>query len=119
MGSGNSKLAPEVACRLQASSHCNCHWKLLPFYSSRFIVDKKEISQLYAGFVKECPGGRLERSHLQAIFRQFFPFGDPSAFVERLLGLFGGSKGGLEFGDYVNGLSVISRGRVEEKMECK
>lgn len=92
-----------------------------------FLVDKKEIHQLYTSFVKECPGGRMARDDLLRIYRQFFPFGNAVPFVDRIIKILSGSLNennnsggnGIEFAEYVTGLSVISRGRLDEKLYCK
>lgn len=85
------------------------------------LVDKKEINQLYASFIKECPNGRMNRDDLLRIYRQFFPFGNAAPFVDRLIKILSIAAGGngIEFAEYVTGLSVISRGRLDEKLFCK
>jgi hypothetical protein len=46
-------------------------------------------------------------------------------FVQRVMEMFGvgaaagEGEGGVEFEDYLQGMSVISRGRVDEKLKCK
>ena len=92
-------------------------------------VDKKEINQMYSSFVKECPNGRMSRDDLLRIYRQFFPFGNAVPFVDRLIKILSSSMdtvdnnrhnvSGIEFTEYVTGLSVISRGRLDEKLYCK
>lgn len=78
---------------------------------------------MHSSFIKECPSGRMSREDLLKIYRQFFPFGHSAPFVDRLIKIlsngFEGGTGGVEFADYVMGLSVISRGRLDEKLFCK
>lgn len=69
----------------------------------------------------------MSRDDLLRIYRQFFPFGNAVPFVDRMIKILstttsgggGGSADGIEFGEYVMGLSVISRGRLDEKLYCK
>lgn len=63
----------------------------------------------------------MNRDDLLRIYRQFFPFGNAAPFVDRLIRILtvNGSGSGIEFEEYVTGLSVISRGRLDEKLYCK
>lgn len=63
----------------------------------------------------------MKRDDLLRIYRQFFPFGNAAPFVDRLIKILATAAGGngIEFAEYVMGLSVISRGRLEEKLYCK
>ena len=68
----------------------------------------------------------MVRDDLLKIYRQFFPFGHCTPFVDRLIKVLtgedggggGGGGGGIDFTEYVTGLSVISRGRLDEKLFC-
>lgn len=71
----------------------------------------------------------MSRDDLLRIYRQFFPFGNAAPFVDRIIkilavrggevdGSGGGGFCGIEFAEYVTGLSVISRGRLDEKLYC-
>ena len=64
----------------------------------------------------------MSRDALLKIYRQFFPFGNAAPFVDRLIKILSTdplSAAGIEFSEYVTGLSVISRGRLDEKLYCK
>lgn len=63
----------------------------------------------------------MSRDDLLRIYRQFFPFGNAAPFVDRLINILTvqSGAGGIEFSEYVTGLSVISRGRLDEKLYCK
>lgn len=65
----------------------------------------------------------MSRDILLKIYRQFFPFGNAAPFVDRLIKILSNdpttTATGIEFAEYVTGLSVISRGRLDEKLYCK
>lgn len=65
----------------------------------------------------------MSREDLLRIYRQFFPFGNAVPFVNRMINILSigdsSNNNGIDFSEYVTGLSVISRGRLDEKLFCK
>ena len=61
-------------------------------------VDKKELQQWYKGFIKDCPSGQLNKQEFIKIYKQFFPFGDPSQFADYVFNVFDEDRSGtIEF----------------------
>ncbi|KAK9473222.1 uncharacterized protein V1510DRAFT_109488 [Dipodascopsis tothii] len=102
MGKAQSKLSHEQLQELQKSTY----------------FDRKELQQWYKDFLKDCPSGHMTKAEYQRIFKQFFPFGDPSGFAEYVFNAFDTSSNGtIDFKDFICALSVTARGSIEEKIK--
>ncbi|KAG4302419.1 hypothetical protein PCANB_001320 [Pneumocystis canis] len=101
MGKAQSKLNQEQLQELQGMTK----------------FDKKELQQWYKGFLKDCPTGQLCKEEFCAIYKQFFPFGDPSLFANYVFNVFDTDNNGvIDFKEFICALSITSRGRLEEKL---
>lgn len=102
MGKGASKLSKEELGELKKATY----------------FDRKELQQWYKGFLKDCPSGQLDRTEFQKIYKQFFPFGDPSTFSEYVFNVFDADRSGtVDFKEFIVALSVTSRGSLDEKLK--
>lgn len=82
--------------------------------------DKKELQAFSEAFGKNIGGKQqLSKQDLCIIYSKYFPFGDPTAFVEILFRLFklqNNLSETIGFEEYISAWSVASRGNLEERI---
>ncbi|XP_064650371.1 neuronal calcium sensor 1-like isoform X2 [Lineus longissimus] len=102
MGKKNSKLQPDQLEELSYKTH----------------FTEEELVQWHKGFMKDCPEGTLTEEGFKKIYKNYFPFGNPSTFASMVFQIFDENKNGtIEFSEFIMALSVTTRGDVDEKLE--
>jgi hypothetical protein len=129
MGKANSKLSPEQISDLQKCTYCTvAAWRdaLCTFLcpdnkTEKIIVERKELQAWYKGFLRDYPTGILEKADFHRLYKQFFPFGDPVPFADRVFEVFtmGTDASQIGFREFMVSLSVTSRGKRDDKLKCK
>lgn len=77
-----------------------------------------EIKRIYRGFKAECPTGVVREDTFKLIYSQFFPQGANTGLYAHYVfnTLDQDNSGIVSFEEFVQGLSVLSRGSLEEKL---
>ena len=90
----------------------------MEFCLSHTKFDQAQIHYWFNAFRKECPKGRLTKTHLHSLFRKVFPSGDSEAFCNHIFRIFD-SDGNqfLDFKEFLMALDVASCRDEREKLE--
>ncbi|XP_076436128.1 Kv channel-interacting protein 4-like isoform X3 [Babylonia areolata] len=83
---------------------------------------RKELQIMYRGFKQECPTGIVNEETFKEIYAQFFPqggkFADATAYAHYVFNTFDHDhNGSISFEEFVMGLSVLSRGTLQERLQ--
>ncbi|CAG0888561.1 unnamed protein product [Darwinula stevensoni] len=79
---------------------------------------RKELQLMYRSFKQECPTGVVDEDKFKAIYSQFFPQGDASQYAHYVFNAFDTEHtGSISFEEFVEGLSILSRGSVQDKLQ--
>lgn len=83
-----------------------------------FVVDQKELKDLYKQFKKEIPSGGINKRDFKELLKGL---GVVDVFLQDLIfNTFDYDKDGqIDFKDVTTGLSIIARGDPDEKLECE
>lgn len=78
---------------------------------------RKEIQHMYRGFKQECPSGIVNEQMFKEIYAQFFPQGECGNYAHFVFSTMDSNSSGIiNFEDYLMGLSILSRGTMDEKL---
>ncbi|XP_045526527.1 Kv channel-interacting protein 4-like [Pieris brassicae] len=76
-----------------------------------------EIKLMYRGFKQECPTGVVDEESFKNIFSQFFPLGDATQYAHFVFNTVKHKqRGKLNFEEFLEILSRVARGSIEEKV---
>ncbi|XP_022707326.1 Kv channel-interacting protein 4-like isoform X3 [Varroa jacobsoni] len=80
--------------------------------------NRDEIKRIYQGFKQTCPSGLVTEAVFKDMYCQFFPLADTTLYAHYVFRVLDKDKTGtINFKDFVQGLSILSRGSPTEKLE--
>merc|ERR1711892_57864 len=78
---------------------------------------RSEVKFLYRAFKQECPNGIIDEDTFKEVYENIFPLGDAPKYAHLVFhSIDREDTGGITFGDFMEFLSVISKGSTEEKI---
>ena len=78
---------------------------------------KEEVKSLYRAFKQECPTGISDEETFKDVYQKIFPLGESSKYAHLVFNSIDREQtGGITFGDFMDFLSVLTKGSEEEKI---
>ena len=78
---------------------------------------KSEVKFMYRAFKTECPNGIIDEETFKEVYEKIFPLGDASKYALIVFRAIDRERtGGITFGDFMDFLSIISKGSDQEKI---
>lgn len=78
---------------------------------------KRQVKSLYRAFKQECPTGIVDEETFKEVYEKIFPLGDASRYAHLVFCAIDREKtGGITFGDFMEFLSVITKGTSQDKL---
>ncbi|XP_023325413.1 Kv channel-interacting protein 4 [Eurytemora carolleeae] len=78
---------------------------------------KNEVKFLYRAFKTVCPNGIIDEETFKEVYEKIFPMGDASKYAQIVFRAIDRNRtGGITFGDFMQFLSVITKGTDYEKI---
>ena len=75
------------------------------------------IREWYAGFLQDCPNGKLTPGTFIEMYQMFFPSGDAEKFCQNVFRTFDADKSGtIDFKEFLMAIDVTSAGTPREKL---
>lgn len=78
---------------------------------------RAEVKFLYRAFKQECPNGIIDEETFKEVYENIFPLGDASKYASLVFKCIDKEEtGGITFGDFMEFLSIMSKGTTQEKI---
>ncbi|CAF2191904.1 unnamed protein product [Rotaria magnacalcarata] len=77
----------------------------------------KEIREWHAGFIRDCPSGRLDKKKFIEVYKQFYPSGKPETFCKFAFDTFDANHdGSIDFEEFLLAISATSSGNLDDRL---
>jgi len=78
---------------------------------------EKEIQQWHAGFIRDCPTGRLNKKKFVQVYKEFYPNGKPDNYCKYAFATFDtNNDGSIDFEEFLLALSATSQGNLDDRL---
>ena len=79
---------------------------------------EKEIREWHAGFLRDCPTGKLDKKKFVDVYKQFYPHGKADAFCKYAFSTFDANNDGtIDFDEFLLAIAATSQGDLDDRLE--
>ncbi|CAF1556317.1 unnamed protein product [Rotaria magnacalcarata] len=77
----------------------------------------QEIRDWHAGFLRDCPNGKLDKKQFTAVYKQFYPTGKADNFCKYAFDTFDANgDGSIDFDEFLLAISATSHGDIDDRL---
>ena len=78
---------------------------------------EKEIREWHAGFIRDCPSGKLDKKKFVEVYKQFYPNGKADNFCKYAFDTFDQNHdGSIDFEEFLLAISATSQGNLDDRL---
>ena len=78
----------------------------------------REIREWHAGFLRDCPSGKLNKKKFVEVYKQFYPHGKPETFCNFAFSMFDANHDGtIDFDEFLLAIAATSQGNLDDRLE--
>ncbi|CAF1666762.1 unnamed protein product, partial [Adineta ricciae] len=82
-------------------------------------LSEKEIREWHAGFLNDCPTGKLNKKQLINVYRHFYPLGNVEPFCKYVFTAVDTNRDGkIDFVEYLLQIAAISHGDLNKRLSA-
>ncbi|CAF1552759.1 unnamed protein product [Adineta steineri] len=79
---------------------------------------EKEIREWHAGFLRDCPSGKLDKKKFVDVYKQFYPQGKADSFCKYAFNTFDANNDGtIDFDEFLLAIAATSQGDLDDRLE--
>ncbi|CAF1464091.1 unnamed protein product [Rotaria sordida] len=78
---------------------------------------ENEIQQWHAGFVRDCPTGRLDKKKFVEFYKKFYPDGKADSYCKYAFNTFDANNDGtIDFQEFLLAIAATSQGSIDDRL---
>ncbi|CAF2641956.1 unnamed protein product [Rotaria sp. Silwood2] len=78
----------------------------------------REIREWHAGFLRDCPTGKLNKKQFVDVYKKFYPHGKADAFCKFAFSMFDANHDGtIDFDEFLLAVAATSQGSLDDRLE--